>query len=182
MGPPAMALGRLAPADGGKDVNTGGPVISRCARSVTFCLPVLCLPRVCTGLTKSILNEHVPVDQRARWNLFAVLSATGWSGTAFLGGVLADKIGYRRTFCITLGFHAASCACLLPLLWLVPRAAHHRRSAARRAGRVPLASTDAMGEPNGGGGGGNGGNGIMAHVVVMPGSGNEEPYRIREVN
>ena len=135
------------------------------------------------GLTKSILNEHVPVDQRARWNLFALLSATGWSGTAFLGGVLADKIGYRRTFCITLGFHAASCVCLLPLLWLVPMAARHGRSATRR--RVPLASTDAMGEQGCGGGGGGGGGSSssdgMAHVVVMPGS-DDEPIRVRGVN
>ena len=119
------------------------------------------------------------MDQRARWNLFALVSATGWSGTAFLGGVLADKIGYRRTFCITLGFHVASLLCLLPLLWLVPTAARHRRSATRR--RVPLASTDAMGEPGGGGGGGGSCCNGVAPVVVMPGS-DDEPLRVREVN
>ena len=94
-----------------------GPAFSLAAHGCPLTLPRLCLvSHARAGLTKSTLNEHVPVDQRARWNPFALLSATGWSGTAFLGGVLADKIGYRRTFCITLGFHAASCVCLLPLL------------------------------------------------------------------
>ena len=48
------------------------------------------------GLTKAILNEHISEAHRARWNIFSLLSATGWSGSAFAGGALADSIGYRE--------------------------------------------------------------------------------------
>lgn len=83
-----------------------------------------------------MLNEHIDPEYRARWNIFGLVSMTGWSGSAFVGGALADRIGYRKTFCITLGFHAASLLCLLPLLWLVPRVACQRA-------KPPLASADA---------------------------------------
>ena len=44
------------------------------------------------------------------------------------------------TFCITLGFHAASLLCLLPLVWLVPHVARFRDKSR------PLASADAEAE------------------------------------
>ena len=56
-----------------------------------------------------------------------------------MGGLIADtSIGYRGAFCVTLGFHAASLLCLVPLVWLVPRAERRRHK------QQPLASTDVM--------------------------------------
>ena len=94
-----------------------------------------------------LTTTYPPYPVGARWNVFSLLSATGWSGSAFAGGALADRIGYRGTFCVTLGFHTASILCLLPLVWLVPRAAARRSARGdttlSSSLRQPLASADA---------------------------------------
>ena len=45
----------------------------------------------------------------------------GWSGSAFLGGILLDKYGFSFVFCLTAFLQAVGTSVLLPLLFLVPR-------------------------------------------------------------
>lgn len=43
------------------------------------------------------------------------MQSAGWSGTAFLGGFLADNFGYGAAFIFTFFFHITACFMLLPL-------------------------------------------------------------------
>merc|ERR1712048_928999 len=73
-------------------------------------------------LNKSIMFDFTPSNQRGRWNAIETLSGSVWSGSAFIGGFLADKYkGYEMTFLITAGIYAVACAAYSPLLCIVPR-------------------------------------------------------------
>ncbi len=58
---------------------------------------------------------------RARWNSLDGVLIFGWSGTALLGGMLIDKIGFGGTFCLTALFQCIGVCFLLPLLFIVPK-------------------------------------------------------------
>ena len=58
---------------------------------------------------------------RARWNSLDGVLIFGWSGTALLGGVLIDKIGFGGTFCLTALVQCIGVCFLLPLLFIVPK-------------------------------------------------------------
>ena len=74
----------------------------------------------CTaGLTKSVLNDYVPKRHRAKWNSLESLNVFSWSGSAALGGLLIDRLGYQATFLITAALQGVSMLCLVPLLLLV---------------------------------------------------------------
>ena len=45
----------------------------------------------------------------------------GWSGSAFLGGILLDKYGFSFIFLVTAVLQAVGTSIMLPLLFLVPR-------------------------------------------------------------
>ena len=72
-------------------------------------------------LLDSIIADFTPSAHRGKWNAVLSLSMVGWSGTAFLGGYLADLCGYRYViFVSSLMFSGAACLFLGPLIWLVP--------------------------------------------------------------
>ncbi len=58
---------------------------------------------------------------RARWNSLDGVLIFGWSGTALLGGMLIDKIGFGGTFCLTALAQCIGVCFLLPLLFIVPK-------------------------------------------------------------
>ena len=60
------------------------------------------------GLSRSLMMDVVPASERARWNAVESLMGASWSGSALLGGFVADKTDYRTSFLITLGFFALS--------------------------------------------------------------------------
>ena len=65
----------------------------------------------CTSpLKKSILNEYVPSNARGRWNAFDSVTRFGWSGSAMLGGAIADSYGYGATFLATAAVQTQVCA------------------------------------------------------------------------
>ncbi|KAK9823877.1 hypothetical protein WJX72_006127 [[Myrmecia] bisecta] len=53
------------------------------------------------GLRKSILMDFVPKTKRATWNSLESVMVFGWSGSAFVGGLLVDSCGFDITFIIT---------------------------------------------------------------------------------
>eukprot|EP00924_Labyrinthula_sp_SR-Ha-C_P009853 snap_masked-scaffold_21-processed-gene-1.4-mRNA-1 protein AED:0.07 eAED:0.12 QI:0/0/0/1/1/1/2/0/435 len=52
----------------------------------------------------SILMDNVPSEKRSRWKSFHSITSYGWTGTAFFGGVLADKYSYGYSFYVTAIF------------------------------------------------------------------------------
>lgn len=64
-------------------------------------------------ITKSIIMDTVPKEQRARWNALETINGATFSGSALVGGLLIDIVGFRGTF---------MCTALLQTLSLVPLA------------------------------------------------------------
>lgn len=62
-------------------------------------------------LTKSIIMDIVPKEQRAKWNSLELINGAGWSGSAVIGGLLIDKYGLLNNFLFTA---------LLQFLALIP--------------------------------------------------------------
>eukprot|EP00980_Cylindrotheca_fusiformis_P031284 scaffold26122_cov127-Cylindrotheca_fusiformis.AAC.3 len=54
-----------------------------------------------SALTKSVLMDHVPSNERAKWSALESLNMFSWSGSAALGGILVDYRGILFNFCIT---------------------------------------------------------------------------------
>jgi len=71
-------------------------------------------------LQVSIMMDCVPPSSRARWKSLEAIGVLGWSGSAALGGILADKYSYSRTFLVTAGFQFTSCLILSTLIRVVP--------------------------------------------------------------
>lgn len=69
-----------------------------------------------SGLTRSILNEHVAPQHRAKWNAAESVNIFSWSGSAVLGGFIIERKGYRFTFRVTAAIQALSALVLLTLL------------------------------------------------------------------
>ena len=72
-------------------------------------------------LQKSILMDYVPKEQRGFYNSLESVTAFGWSGSAFLGGVIADRGGYGSTFYATACTQALALGILFFLYPLVPK-------------------------------------------------------------
>eukprot|EP01065_Artemidia_motanka_P036486 TRINITY_DN44413_c0_g1_i1.p1 TRINITY_DN44413_c0_g1~~TRINITY_DN44413_c0_g1_i1.p1 ORF type:complete len:489 (+),score=109.75 TRINITY_DN44413_c0_g1_i1:53-1468(+) len=62
------------------------------------------------GLSRSILMDKVPKAKRGRWAAVDSIGVFGWSGSAAIGGVLADRWDYRTTFLVTAGVQALGTA------------------------------------------------------------------------
>jgi len=56
-----------------------------------------------SSLTKSVLMDHVPKAERAKWASLESVSMVSWSGSAALGGILVEKKGILFNFCVTAG-------------------------------------------------------------------------------
>lgn len=66
-------------------------------------------------LLESVLMDALPSNQRARWKSLESVAAFGWTGSALVGGVLADERSYRFTFAITAALQVVGTIILLPL-------------------------------------------------------------------
>ena len=87
---------------------------------------------------------HVVQESRARWNSLDGVLIFGWSGSAFVGGILVDKYGFDVTFCLTAAMQAIGVLILVPLLFLVPRKeGHYQPSPGISAAAVAAVGADA---------------------------------------
>ncbi|KAH9577208.1 hypothetical protein LSM04_000365 [Trypanosoma melophagium] len=48
------------------------------------------------------------------WNAVESIQSASWSGTAVLGGFIADRLGYDEAFIFTFVFHLTACILILP--------------------------------------------------------------------
>jgi MFS family permease len=88
------------------------------------------------GLTRSVIMDHVPSEQRARWSALESLSGFSWAGSAVIGGVIADRHGYRATFVVTGIIHTVASFIPLPAACMLQDAVF-AAPAAGSAGNVP---------------------------------------------
>lgn len=58
----------------------------------------------CYPLEESTMMDNVEQKDRAKWQSLDSVCSTGWCGSAFLGGMIADKYSYSFTFLITAAF------------------------------------------------------------------------------
>ncbi|CEM34013.1 unnamed protein product [Vitrella brassicaformis CCMP3155] len=74
-------------------------------------------------IDRSITMDYVPRRFRARWASIQGVTRFTWSGSAVLGGVIADTSlnGYRQTFLITAHVYTAAVLMYLPIILLVPQ-------------------------------------------------------------
>jgi predicted MFS family arabinose efflux permease len=54
-----------------------------------------------SALTKSVLMDNIPKEERAKWSSLESLNMFSWSGSAALGGILVDHRGIVFNFCVT---------------------------------------------------------------------------------
>lgn len=54
-----------------------------------------------SSLTKSVLMDHVPKEDRGKWASLESVSMVSWSGSAALGGILVESHGILFNFCFT---------------------------------------------------------------------------------
>ena len=55
----------------------------------------------CASLTKSVLMDHVPKEERAKWSSLESVNSFSWAGSAAVGGFLVDVEGILFNFSIT---------------------------------------------------------------------------------
>ena len=132
-------------------------------------VPIYCARTVLMNSTaplhKSILMDHCGKEQRARWNALDSIVTFGWSGSALLGGILADKHGFGYTFLITAILQSVGFLCLVGLGTLVDDKADMRS----REEAIRLAT-----------GGGQSGSSVSAESAAT-GNGEEEDAEEEEV-
>jgi MFS family permease len=66
-------------------------------------------------LTKSIVMDMVPKQQRGRWQALESINAATWAGSAVVGGVLIDDYGFVGIFVTTAIMQLAS---TFPIMWI----------------------------------------------------------------
>ena len=74
------------------------------APRILVCLVLIlrtCFMNSPSSLTKSILMDHVPKEERAKWASLESVSMVSWSGSAALGGILVDSEGILFNFLCT---------------------------------------------------------------------------------
>jgi len=73
----------------------------------------------CTqALTKSVLMDNVPRNERAKWSALESVNMFSWSGSAFVGGYLVDWEGIVFNFCCTAALQVVA---TMPLVYLYSR-------------------------------------------------------------
>ena len=53
------------------------------------------------ALTRSVLMDEVPQNERAKWSALESVNMFGWAGSAALGGYIIDKESILFNFCVT---------------------------------------------------------------------------------
>jgi len=71
-------------------------------------------------IARAVVMDLVPAHTRGRWNSIQSILSFSWSGSALLGGFLADATDYRLTFMVTAVIYTVAGLILCPLLWLYP--------------------------------------------------------------
>ncbi|KAI2506479.1 major facilitator superfamily-like protein [Fragilaria crotonensis] len=71
-----------------------------------------------SALTKSVLMDSVPKQERGKWSSLESVNMFGWSGSAILGGILVGSKGLLFNFIVTASIQLIA---TLPVLALISR-------------------------------------------------------------
>ncbi|PFH33889.1 transporter, major facilitator family protein [Besnoitia besnoiti] len=119
------------------------------------------LQNASTPIDRSLLMDFIDSKHVGKWSAMQSIATMTWSLSAFIGGLIADKVSYRQTFVITGCVYVLAELIYLPLLWLVPahldlaggpqltrdKANHHEKS--QKTLQAATHQSDASdGEPN----------------------------------
>merc|ERR1712062_678146 len=72
-------------------------------------------------IVRAMVMDLVPTEVRGRWNSVQSLSSFTWSGSAALGGYIADVGDYRFTFAVTASVYSFSFLICCLLLFVCPK-------------------------------------------------------------
>jgi MFS family permease len=67
------------------------------------------------GLTKSVLMDNVPQEERGKWSALESVNMFSWSGSAALGGVLVGTVGLIPLFLVTASVQWTATLALIAL-------------------------------------------------------------------
>ncbi|RNF08831.1 cystatin-like cysteine protease inhibitor domain-containing protein [Trypanosoma conorhini] len=67
-----------------------------------------------TALSRALIMDFVSEERRGMWNALESVQSASWSGTALVGGYIADRLGYGAAFIVTFFFHMTACMMLVP--------------------------------------------------------------------
>lgn len=79
-------------------------------------------------LIMSVLNDYVSKEHRSKWNSLQNIAALGWSGSAYVGGIIIDQYGFNIVFYCTAALQALSILIRFLIIPLVPRSEERLRS------------------------------------------------------
>jgi len=69
----------------------------------------------------AVLMDLVTSEMRGRWSSIQSIAGFSWSGSAFIGGWVAQSAGYRASFAVTASVYTFSGLLLIPLLFVFPK-------------------------------------------------------------
>jgi len=73
-------------------------------------------------ILNAIVNDVVPPEQKSKWNSFNSLRSLSFSGSALIGGLLADSYGYEFSFFVTVITLFVCTILLIPGWYYFPKA------------------------------------------------------------
>jgi len=81
-----------------------------------------------TPLTKSILMDNVPAEERGRWSSLESVNMFSWSGSAAIGGLLVNWHGLLFNFSVTAALQLVATLPVIALMWTckLDRECHRR--------------------------------------------------------
>jgi len=122
-------------------------------------------------INSAIILDCVDSKYRGRWSALQSISRFSWSGSAVLGGWIADAHSYRYTFFITGLIYAVSAVLYTPLLLMVPM--ERPSSGGAGAAATSAAAGDAEAAGRQGEGGGEGGKAHGESMLSLQPTGRE---------
>ncbi|ESL08671.1 hypothetical protein TRSC58_03623 [Trypanosoma rangeli SC58] len=66
------------------------------------------------ALSRALIMDFVSEERRGMWSAVESIQSASWSGTALVGGYIADRLGYGAAFIVTFFFHITSCIIIAP--------------------------------------------------------------------
>merc|ERR1719384_841568 len=71
-------------------------------------------------ITQAITMDLVTTEMRGRWSSIQSIAGFSWSGSAFIGGWVAQSAGYRASFAVTAVVYTISGLMFVPTVFMFP--------------------------------------------------------------
>lgn len=76
-------------------------------------------------INTAVTMDLITTEMRGRWSSIQSIAGFSWSGSAFIGGWIAQAHGYRFSFFVTALVYTFSGLLYLPLYWIYPKEREH---------------------------------------------------------